>query len=125
VRRPCARARSSEIPVARGKDAVLARTAATPAWSDGVDDVPRRQPVTARDLRLPRLAAAEGGAFRKQFRTGRAMDRAVHPTAPSSVSFAADDRIDSRRVMSPCRMEMRSKAKVFTDVKPLMDTDAH
>jgi hypothetical protein len=39
--------------------------------------MPRRQPVTSRDLRIARRAAIEGAAFGKQFGAGPAMDRTI------------------------------------------------
>src|SRR5215469_12158176 len=60
---------------------VLAAHPTSPNRADGVDDVLRRQPKAARNLRRTGVAAAERSAFGEQIRAGGAMDRAVDPAA--------------------------------------------
>ena len=68
-------------PVAGGELLTLSVCTAAPLRADRVDNVPARQRIALRELRVPGRAAAERFAFRQQLRTGGAVDAAVHPTA--------------------------------------------
>jgi hypothetical protein len=59
----------------------LALAAALPHRTDGVDDVPRRQPSRGRGLRPPGLAAAEPPALLEDRRPAGAVDRSVDAAA--------------------------------------------
>ena len=84
--------------IAGGEQRILVRSAALPHRADRVDDVLRRQPVAARDLRRAGLAAAERAAFGEQLRPGRAMDRAVDAAAAEQRAVrGVHDRVDGER----------------------------
>ena len=68
-------------PVAGSEQLSLSVRAAAPARPDRVDDVPARQSIALRELRVPSRAAAERFALCQQLRTGGAVDASVHPTA--------------------------------------------
>ena len=68
-------------PVAGGELLTLSVRAAAPLRADRVDDIPARQSIALRELRVPSRAAAERFALCQQLRTGGAVDAAVHPTA--------------------------------------------
>ena len=59
---------------------ILAAAAAMPDWADCMDYVFGRQAVSASDLGIARLAAAERAAFIYQFGPSRAVDSAVDAT---------------------------------------------
>ena len=81
--------------IAGREQRILVRSAAMPHRTDRMDDVFCREPIAARDLRRARLAAAERTAFGEQFRSGRAMDRAVDAaTAEQRAVRGVHDRID-------------------------------
>src|ERR1700676_5054643 len=54
---------------------------AVPDWTDGMDDMPRRQPVTLGDLGVTSRAAVQGAALGEELRAGDTMDRAIDATA--------------------------------------------
>jgi hypothetical protein len=54
---------------------------AVPDRADGMNDMPRRQPISQSDFGAAGLAAMERAAFGNKLGPGRAMDRAVHATA--------------------------------------------
>ena len=84
--------------VAGGEQIFFAAAAAAPDRADGVDDMPGRQPVAARDLGGAGRAAAEGLARRKQFRPGGAMDGTVYTAATQQRRVGGvDDGIDGER----------------------------
>jgi hypothetical protein len=49
--------------IARRQQGVLALSAAVPDRADGMDDMPRRQPITPGDLGVTGGAAMEGAAL--------------------------------------------------------------
>ena len=55
---------------------------AAPDRSDGVNDESSGQTIAASDFRLPGLTTAQRSTFGEQFRSGSAMNRAVH-SAPA------------------------------------------
>ena len=68
-------------PVAGSELLPLSVRAAAPARPDRVDNIPARQRIALRELRVPDRAAAKRFALRQQLRTGGAVDAAVYPTA--------------------------------------------
>jgi len=67
-------------------------TATLPHRADRMDHVPRRQPMASRHFRIAGRATAKRAAFGEQFRSGGAMDRAVHPaTAQQRLVRGIDD----------------------------------
>ena len=68
---------------------------AMPHGSDGVNDMPRFEAVALRDLGLACLAAVKHSAFRHEFRSRRAVDRAIHAaTAEKRCIGGIHDGID-------------------------------
>ena len=67
--------------VARGQRQIFTLTTAMPDRTDGMNYIPRRQPVTSGDFGVARLAATQRTAFGQQLGTGRAMDCAIHAAA--------------------------------------------
>jgi hypothetical protein len=60
-----------------------------------VDDEPRGQVVPLGDLRVAGAATAQRAALVEQPRTGRVMDRTVHPAATEEGGIrGVDDRVD-------------------------------
>src|SRR5258708_6346891 len=85
-------------PIARGQKIRFAPRPAAPYRTHGVDDVPGREPVTARDLRITRRAAAEQTAFGEQLRTGGTMDRTVDTSSAEEGRIGGvDDGVDGER----------------------------
>ena len=76
--------------------------AAVPDRPDGVDHMPRQQPVASGDPGVPGFAAAQPGAFLQQLRTRGAVDRAIDTAAPQQrVVGGIDDRIHIQRRYVP------------------------
>jgi hypothetical protein len=67
--------------VARGQRLIFAPATAVPNRADGVDDMPRRQPMAGRDFGVTGLATIEGSAFGQEFGAGSAVNRAIDATA--------------------------------------------
>jgi hypothetical protein len=67
--------------VTRRERLVFAFAATLPDRADGMNDMPRRKPVTMGDLGVARLAATKRAAFGKQPWPGCAMDCAIDPAA--------------------------------------------
>src|ERR1035437_2009646 len=85
---------SQALAVAGGEQFGLALGAALPYRSDGVNDVFGREAVAARDLGAPGGAAPQRAALGEQFRSGGAVDRAVHAAAAQErVVGGVDDGI--------------------------------
>ena len=63
--------------IARRQRDILALMAALPDRADGMNHMPRRQPISPGDLGFAGRAALERAAFCQQLRAGRAMDRAI------------------------------------------------
>src|SRR5262249_51925677 len=83
------------LAVAGGKQPVLAALATSPDRANGVDDVTRWQTEARRDLRIPRLAAAELGAGRAKLRACGAVDRSVNATSTEQCPIGGvDDGVD-------------------------------
>src|SRR5262249_46684257 len=83
------------LAVTRRQLAALAALAAAIDRADRVDHEARLEPVAARQLRIAGLAAAERAALREQLLAGRAVDRAVDPTAAQQAGVRrVDDRVD-------------------------------
>src|ERR1700680_2541716 len=95
ARTPRSRANRQAGPVAARQDREFAVSTAAPDRADGMNDVPSRQPIAARQPSLPRRAAAERAAFREQLGAGGAMDRAVDTAAAEQRGIGGvDDRVD-------------------------------
>ena len=73
--------------------------AAVPDGADRVDDIFRRQAITARDFGFSCFAAAKLLAFLQKLRPGGAVDGAVH-TAPAKQSFVC--RVDNGVNLQRC-----------------------
>jgi hypothetical protein len=67
--------------VAGGKGIHLALMTAAPDRTDGMDHMPRRQPIGPGDLGITRVTSTEGATFRQQFRSGRAVNCTVDATS--------------------------------------------
>jgi hypothetical protein len=71
--------------------------AAIPNWPDGMDDMPCRQAISLRDLRVAGPAAAKLAAFGQQLRPGRIVDRTVDTaTAKQRRVGGVDDGINAQ-----------------------------
>src|SRR3954462_2610490 len=81
--------------IAARQNHVLAGAAAAPDRADRVDDVPRRQPITLRDLGVARRAAVQRPARGEKLGTRGAMDGAVDAAAAQQRGVpGVDDRIE-------------------------------
>jgi hypothetical protein len=67
--------------VARCQSFILALASAVPDRTDGVNHMPRRQPISFGDFGVASLAAMKRAAFGEKFGTGRAMDRTIDTAA--------------------------------------------
>ena len=90
--------------VAGGQRVVLALVAAIPDRADGMDHMPRRQPITSGDLGAAGLAAIERAAFGEKLRPGRAMDRAIDAAAAEQRRLAALTMASTRKVVMSATM---------------------
>jgi hypothetical protein len=77
--------------VARGQCLIFAPITAVPNRADGVDDMPRRQPMAGRDLGVTGLAAIEGTAFGQEFGAGRTVNRAINAAAAEQARVGGVD----------------------------------
>jgi hypothetical protein len=68
-------------PITGRQQLVFAAIPAMPDRADGMNHMPRRQPITSGDLGTAGLAAMERAAFGKKFGTSRAMDRSIDAAA--------------------------------------------
>ena len=68
--------------IARCQRLLFALVAAMPDRADGMDHMPRRQPISLGDLGVAGLAAMKRAAFGQKVRPRRAMDRTID-TAPA------------------------------------------
>jgi hypothetical protein len=66
--------------IARRQRVIFALAAAMPDRADGMNHMPRRQPIRQSDFGIAGLAAMERAAFGKKFGSGCAMNRAVNAT---------------------------------------------
>jgi len=84
--------------VAGREQLILVRSATAPHWTNGMNHVFGRKPVTARDLRRAGFAAAERSAFGQQIGTRPAVDSAVHAaTTKQRAVRRIDDGVDAKR----------------------------
>jgi hypothetical protein len=67
--------------IARRQRVILAPAAAMPDRADGMNHVPRRQPIRQSDFGIAGGAAMKRTAFGKKLGSGRAMDRAIDAPA--------------------------------------------
>ena len=67
--------------VAGRQQLIFAEASPVPYWADGMNHMPRRQPITPGDFRVAGFTAVQGAAFSQQLGTSRAMDRAIDATA--------------------------------------------
>ena len=67
--------------IAGGEQFILARVAAVPDRTDGMDHMLRLEPIPAGDLGVAGRAAIQRAALGKQFGAGGAMDRAIDAAA--------------------------------------------
>src|SRR5258706_6755616 len=63
--------------VARRQRFILAAASPVPDRADGMNHMPRRQPVTPGDFGVTGRTAMQGAAFGQKLRSGRAMDGAI------------------------------------------------
>ena len=83
--------------IAGGEQLILAAVTAVPYWTDGMDHMPGRQPVSSGDLGIASFAAAQRAAFLKQLAAGRAMDRTINAAAAQQRAICSvDDCIDAQ-----------------------------
>ena len=84
--------------IARRQCVIFALAAAVPDRAYGMNHMPRRQPVTSGDFGIAGRAAMERAALGKQFRAGRAMDRAIDAAAAEQRSVGGvDDGVNAKR----------------------------
>ena len=112
--------------VAGGEQLIFAIVAAMPDRPDGVDHMPRRQPVTQRDLGVAGRAAMERAAFSEQFGAGAAMDRAIDAAPAEQRRIrCVDDRVNAQagdignddfepRLADPARRQAQAEAAALT-----------
>ena len=68
-----------------------------PDRADGVNHMPRRQPIAQGDLGAAGLAAMERAALGGKLRSGRAMDRTVHAAAAEQGAIGGvDDGVNAQ-----------------------------
>ena len=84
--------------IARCQRLLFALVAAMPDRADGMDHMPRRQPISLGDLGVAGLAAMKRAAFGQEVRPRRAMDRTID-TAPAEQRRIrrVDDRVNAKR----------------------------
>src|SRR5207249_565790 len=83
--------------VAIRQDRGFAVNPATPNRADGVDHVPGRQAIAARQPCLARRTAAERAALGEQLGAGAAMDRTIDTATTEQRGIGSvDDRIDDQ-----------------------------
>jgi hypothetical protein len=84
--------------IARGQQGLFTLGATMPDRTDGMNHMPRRQPITPGDFCLAGRAAVETAALGQQFGTGRAMDSAIHATAAEQRRIGrVDDGVNAQR----------------------------
>ena len=84
--------------IAGGEQFILATAAAMPDRPDGMDHVPRRQPIAPGDLGVAGRAAIERAALGEQFGPGGAMDRAVNAAPAEQRRIGGvDDGVNAQR----------------------------
>ena len=84
--------------VARRQRLIFALAAAVPDRTDGMNHMPRRQPITLGDFGVAGLAAMERAAFGQQLGPGRAMDRAIDAAAAEQRGIrGVDDGVNAKR----------------------------
>ena len=89
------RRKPEAIAIAVGQELVLTFATAAPAWTDGVHDPLRRQPVPLGELRFAGRAPAEGAALGEQIGPRSSMDRAIDASAAEERRISGvDDGVD-------------------------------
>jgi hypothetical protein len=84
--------------IARRQRLVFTPAAAVPDRADGMNHMPRRQPIAAGDFGAAGFAALEGAALGKEVGPGRAMDRTIHAaTAEQRRIRGVDDSVNAQR----------------------------
>src|SRR5882762_8059822 len=68
-----------------------------PDRANGMNHMPRRQPITVGDFGVAGLAAMEGAAFGEKFGPGRAMDGAIDAAAQQRRVRSVHDRVNAQR----------------------------
>lgn len=97
---------------------MLVIAAAAPDRPDRVDDVARSQSVTARDLRLPRLAAIECAAFFEKARPCRPVYRAIDTAATEQRRVGGTIASTSRAVISPTTTSSETPDALIAPLQP-------
>ena len=83
--------------IARRQRVIFALAAAMPDRADGMNHMPRRQPIPFGDFGVAGLAAIERAAFGQQLGPSRAMDRAIDATAAEQRSVGGvDDGVNAQ-----------------------------
>ena len=71
---------------------------AVPNWPDGMDHMPRLEPVAFGDLGVAGLAAVQCPAFDQQFRSGSIMDSAIDAAPAKERRIGrVDDSVNAQR----------------------------
>ena len=84
--------------VTRGERGIFAVAALIPNRTDGMNHMPRRQPITSGNLGAAGLAAIQGTAFGEKLRSGGPMDRAIDaPAAEQRGVRRVDDGVNAKR----------------------------
>jgi hypothetical protein len=84
--------------IARRQRIIFALAAAVPDRPDGMNYMPRRQPITSGDFGVAGRAAMERAAFSEQFRPGRTMDRTIDAAAAEQRGVGGvDDGVNAKR----------------------------
>jgi len=83
--------------IARRQRLIGSALSSFPNRSDGMDHMPRRQPITLRDFSVAGLAAMERSAFHQQLRPGRPVDRTIDtPAAKQRGVGGVDDGVNAQ-----------------------------
>jgi hypothetical protein len=83
--------------IARRQRGIFALTAAMPNRPNGMNHMPRRQPITFGDLGLASLAAMERTAFGKKLRPGGTMDGAIDAASAEQRGIGSvDDGVNAK-----------------------------
>ena len=86
------------VAIAGSEQFVLARVAAIPHWSDGMNHMRGRQPISSGDLGVAGRAAIQRPAFDKQLRSGCPMNRTIDAaSAEQGRSRGVDDSVNAQR----------------------------
>src|SRR5664280_1298552 len=95
--RPWAWHSSIALTLARGQRPIFTLVAGIPDRADGVNHMPRRQPIRFGDLGSAGLAAMKRAALGEKRGPGRAMDRPVHTAAAEQRAIrGVDDGVNAQ-----------------------------